>query len=296
MIRFFQIGAAKPRPTIQALRRADKPAHAAFSPPLPTLTTTRAAQPATQENPTMETVVPAQTAPTAPARVFPQIRLGAAGPVESAVIERHVLASEDRRLQGLAVHCANALTRLAKQGAQASFLSQAIEETLGTDVTPEEWLASTLKAIESEIEATKQEHARHEVRHKARSARLGPLRAAVSARLTAAEVEIPRLAEKVRSAELHPFGNQAANQYQKLVDAGLKPEQIALVGTENPVSRIAAEAEAAKARIEVLQAELPALWAFSRDPRSNPDHLNGLEGFDALIAAAQNVVEEGAIQ
>lgn len=288
MIRFFKIGAAKPRPTIEALRRADK---TAFVTPLPTIyTAVKAAQPTTQE--TVTTMKTDRPTPAAPARFLPAIALGAAGPVQSAVIENHLLACENRELQGLSARCANALTQLVTQASRASFVSQAVEATQGTDTTPESWLASTLKSIESEIDATKQEHARHEARRKVRSARILPLQVAVSARLTAAELELPRLQKVIRSAVAHPFGDQAVNQYEKLVGAGLRPEQIALVGTENPALQIAAAAERAKARIEVLQAELPALWAFANDPRNNTDHLNGLAGFDVLITAAQNVSEE----
>lgn len=287
MIRFFKIGAAKPRPTIEALRRADK---TAFATPLPTIrTAVKAAQPITQTVTTMKTALPT---PAAPARFLPAVALGAAEPVHSDLIERHILASENRELQGLATRCANALSQLVALGARASFLSRAIEATQGTDTTPESWLASALQAIESEGQETKMEHIHHEARRKVRSARILPLQVAVSVRLTAAETEIPRLQNAVRSAAEYPFGGQSENQYQRLSNAGLTPEQIALVGTENPVSKIAERAEQAKARLDVLRAELPALWAFSTDPRSNPDHLNGLAGFEALIAAAQNVSEE----
>ena len=47
-----------------------------------------------------------------------------------------------------------------------------------------------------------------------------------------------------------------------------------------------------KARIEVLQSELPALRAFSADPRNSPAHMEGLAGFDAQIATSLRVVEE----
>ena len=64
------------------------------------------------------------------------------------------------------------------------------------------------------------------------------------------------------------------------------------MGTENLVSKILEEAERHKARIAVLQSELPALRAFSADPRSNPAHLEDLAGFDAQITASLHIVEE----
>lgn len=87
MIRFFSIGRAKPRPTIQSFHRADRPAPAAFLPKPPTAP----ADPAiTQETPfAMNFTAPS---PAVPARVFAPIRLGDASPVHSSVIERHALA------------------------------------------------------------------------------------------------------------------------------------------------------------------------------------------------------------
>ena len=230
-------------------------------------------------------------AETVTSRVFPAIRLGDTRPVDSAAIEQHCLAAGDQQLRGLALQCVGATRKLLDQGAFASFLSQAVERAQAEGITPNAWLERTLQLIKSEIETTTQEHARFESRRKARADRLQPLKEAVSTRLTTSETEIKRLAELVNAADRRPFGGQL-NQFQRLIDAGLKPEQIALVGTENPTDKIAEDAARAKARIEVLQAQLPALWAFSSDPRSDPRHLQGLDGFYALIAAAQNIVEE----
>ena len=230
---------------------------------------------------------------TATTRVLPAIRLGDTRPVDSSVIEQHCLAVGDQQLRVLALQCVGATRKLLDQGAFASFLSQAVERAPAEGITPDEWLARTLQVIEVEIQATTAEHARFDTRRKSRADRLQPLKDAVSTRLTSAETEIKRLAELVYAADRRPFGGQP-NQFQRLIDAGLKPEQIALVGTENPVNRVAEDAARAKARIEVLQAQLPALWAFSSDPQSDHRHLQGLDGFDALIAAAQNIAEEQA--
>lgn len=286
MIRFFQIDRAKPRPTIHSFRRADKPAPAAFAPQLSTVTAP-AAPAITNELPViMEHLT------SAPARIFASIRLGDAAPVPSGVIERHALGFGDAAVRRLASQCAATLERLVFENAYASYASRAIEAAHTDGGTPTDWLKQTLQALQAETAIAKTERARHDARVKARSDRLQPLKSAVSVRLMACEVEIPRLAERVRSAQKHPFGLQSENQYQKLIDAGLTSEQIALVGTENPVSKILEEAERHKARIALLQSELPALRAFAADPRCSPLHLEGLGGFDALIATSQNITEE----
>ena len=230
-------------------------------------------------------------AETVTTRVFPEIRLGDTRPVDSAAIEQHCLAAGDQQLRGLALQCVGATRKLLDQGAFASFLSQAVEGAQAAGITPNAWLERELQLIKSEIETTTQEHARFESRRKARVARLQPLKSAVSARLTSAEIEINGLAGIVRAAEYRPFGSHP-NQFQRLIDAGLKPEQISLVGVENPVNKVAEDAAQAKARIEVVRAQIPALQAFSADPRCNPDHLQGLTGFEALIAAVRDIPEE----
>lgn len=288
MIRFFQIGAAKLRPTIQALRRTGKPAPA-YKPRLPAVRADTTTQPEPETTPP-EPVM--NTAETTLPRYFDQIRPGTTEPVDSATIERHALTFGDAKVRVLAGQCVSVLERLTREAAYASFVSRAVEAAQVDGCTPAEWLINTQQAIEEEIDATKQEHSRHDARQKNRMNRLTPLRSAVSQRLTSDERELQVLLENVRLAELFPFGNQSENQYQKLIDAGLTPEQIKLTGTENPVSHIAQKAEVAKARLALLQAELPALWAFSNDPLHSTEHLAGLDGFDALIAASLNIVEE----
>lgn len=290
MIRFFQIGRAKLRPTTHSFRSADKPVPAAFTPQLSTVTTP-AAPAITQEIPTMEHTT---SAPAAPARFFAQIRLGDAAPVDSAVIERHALAFGDATVRRLASRCAAALEQLVHENAFSHFASMAIEAAQTEGSTPACWLEQALHTLEAETAAARIERGRHDARVKARSDRLQPLKSAVDARLTACVVEGPRLAERVRLAEAAPFGHQSPSQYQRLIDAGLTHEQIRLTGVENPVSQTEKDIEAAKARIAVLRAELPALRAFSADPRCSPMHLEGLAGFDALIAASLNIVEEPA--
>ena len=290
MIRFFRIGRAKLRPTIHSFRSADKHPPAAGVSPLPNVTAP-AALAITQEIPFA--MNPTAPSPAVPARFFPPIRLGDAGPVHSGIIERHALGFGDAAVRNLASRCAAALERLVFESAYAHFASAAIEATQTDGGTPTAWLEQALHSLESETVAAKIDRGRHDTRVKARTDRLQPLKSAVSARLTACEVEAPRLAERIRLAEKNPYGDQATvSQYQKLIDAGLKPEQIALVGTENPMSKILAEVECSKARIAVLLAELPALRAFSVDPRCSPAHLEGLAGFDAQIAASLNIVEE----
>jgi hypothetical protein len=235
---------------------------------------------------------PIVLSPAVPDRILQPIRLGDAAPVHSSVIERHALGFGDSAVRNLASRCAAALERLVYECGYANFASMAVEAAHTDGGTPTAWLEQALHSLETETAAARIERGRHDARVKARTDRLQPLKSAVTARLTACEVDIPRLAERVRSAQKHPFGHQSESQYQKLIDAGLKPEQIALVGTENPVSKILEEAERHKARIAALQAELPALHAFSADPRCSPAHLEGLDGFDALIAASSLITEE----
>lgn len=295
MIRFFQIGAAKLRPTIQALRRTGKPA-SAHKPRPPALLPAVRADTTPQPEPGPETTPPKpamNTAETTLPRYFSPIKLGTAEPVDSGTIERQALVFGNTELQGLAIRCTAALDRLARAAAYTNFMSRAAEASHAHGGTPAEWLTNTLQAIEEEIDATKQEHGRHDARQKTRRNCLTPLELAVGQRLTSHERELQVLLENVRLAEQSPFGDQSKNVYQRLIDAGLKPEQIALVGIENPVSKIERDTELAKVRIAELQGELPALWAFSNDPLHSPEHLTGL-GFEALIAASLNIVEESA--
>lgn len=232
------------------------------------------------------------SAPVAPVRVFAPIRLGDAAPVHSSVIERHALGFGDAAVRNLASRCVAALERLVYESAFAHFASAAIEAAQTDGSTPTAWLEQTLHTLESETAAARIERSRHDARAKARSDRLRPLEFAVSARLTACEIEIPRLAERIQLIEKAPFGSQSPNAHQRLLEAGLTHEQIKLTGVGNPVSQFEKDIQAAKSRIAVLQSELPALRAFSADPRSSPAHLEGLAGFDAQIATSLRVVEE----
>ena len=168
-------------------------------------------------------------------RYFPPIVLGIAAPVSSENIERHCLAIRDPAVRSLAMQCVGGLRKQIELAAFPSFISLAVEAAQAEGITSIQWLERELQLIKSEIETTTQEHARFESRRKARADRLQPLKDAVSIRLTSAETEIKRLAELVYAADRQPFGAQP-NQYQKLIEAGLKPAQIALLGTENPVS------------------------------------------------------------
>ncbi|WP_029524138.1 hypothetical protein [Polaromonas glacialis] len=197
-------------------------------------------------------------------------------------------------MRNLASRCAAALEQLVRENAYSHFASTAIEAAQADGDTPAAWLQHTMHALEAETALAKIERTRHDARVKARTDRLQPLKSAVSARLTACEVEGPRLAEKVRLAEATPFGHQSPSAYQRLIEAGLTHAQIKLTGVENPVSQTEKDVQAAKDRIAVLQAELPALRAFSADPLCSPAHLEGLVGFEALIAASQNFIEEQA--
>ena len=238
------------------------------------------------------TMNPTALSPAVPARFLGPIRLGDAAPVGSAVIERHALAFGDAAVRNLASRCAAALERLVFEGAYAHFASVAIEAAHTDGGTPAALLERMLQTLKAETMAARIERGRHDARVKARADRLQPLKLAVSARLTACEVEGPRLAERIRLAEAAPFGHQSPSAYQRLIEAGLTHAQIKLTGVENPVSQTEKDVQAAKDRIAVLQAELPALRAFSADPLCSPAHLEGLAGFDALVAASQNITEE----
>ena len=232
-------------------------------------------------------------AETVTSRVFPAIRLGDTRPVDSAAIEQHCLAVGDQHLRGLASQCVGATRKLLDQGAFASFLSQAVERAPADRITPDAWLERELQIIEAEIEQTRLEHTRYEQRRKAREDHLQPLRGEILRRWNRAEVELKALVEHVQAAgRSHLMKPQ--NPFQRLVDAGLSPEQIKRIGTENLEDKQATKVEAMKGRIPVLQAEIAKYQVFSADRTCNPDPLQGLEGLDELIAAARLVPEEVA--
>lgn len=228
-----------------------------------------------------------------PTRVFPTIRLGDTGPVDSATIERHFLSISDTHVRGLAMQCVVALRKQIELAAFPSFMSLAVEAAQADGIPAAQWLEQKLADIRAETEMTKIEHARLETRRKVRADRLQPLQSAVSARMTAANVELQTLVERVQAASRAPL-MRPQNPYQRLVDAGLSAEQIKVLGAENVVARQATELEAVKFRIPLLTVEIAKYQAFSADRTCNPDHLQGLDGFDSLIRAAQNIVEEVA--
>lgn len=227
-----------------------------------------------------------------PVRYFPPVRLADAGPVDPETIEAHALALADQRVRGLAMQLKVKLRSLVELASFYSVMSQAAEGALVDGITAEAWLEQRLRELDAEIDVTKGEHAAMDQRLKARTTRRQPLLNAVSVRLTSHERELEVLSNRLSLAKQQAA--EGGNQFQKLIDAGLSREQIAKLGdVEDPVDKQARDIARMEARIAELRSETPKLKAFADDLRHDPAHLDGLDGLDQLIAAAQPVPETG---
>lgn len=227
---------------------------------------------------------------TTPARYFPPIHLAEVGALHHSEIEEHCLALGDAKLRGLAMRTVAELHRLVDQVGMAALISEAVEGAQKHGGSAEEHLQRRLEAVISERTFTKAEFAKADERRTTRMDRLAPLVHAASMRLTHAKSTLSRLTRRLDLAKA-PLPAGQANAYQALIDAGLKPEQIALVGEVDPDAARKAEAQRLREQIAELRAEIPALQAFSDDPRHDPAHLAGLKGLDELVEAARPVPE-----
>lgn len=224
-------------------------------------------------------------------RYFAPLKLADVRHLDIEAIEAHCLALGDANLRGIAIRITQQIKRLVDQAGMASLISAAVEAARVSGGDPQEHLEGMLRAVTDELAATKSEHTNAGQRRDARHNRLQPLLSAVSMRLTCHQSELERLLDRLRLT-MRPAA-EGANPYQKLIDAGLTPEQIAKLGgdIENPVDARARDIARMKARIAELRGAIPKLKAFSDDPRHDPAHLDGLDGFDQLIAAARPVQE-----
>lgn len=235
-------------------------------------------EPVTMSNSKPHTVTRAQ-------RYFAPLKLADVSHLDVEAIEVHCLALGDANLRGIAIRITQQIKRLVDQAGMASLISAAVEAARVSGGDPQEHLEGMLRAVTDELAATKSEHTNAEQRRKARMTRLQPLLNAVSMRLTSHERELEVLSNRLSLAKQQVA--EGFNQFQRLLDAGLSREQIAKLGDiENPVDVRAREIARMEARIAELRGEIPKLKAFSDDPRHDPAHLNGLDGFDQLILAA----------
>lgn len=179
----------------------------------------------------------------------------------------------------------------------AGFRSAISEATLAAGeparVTPEQVVAILTRLsddVEDELAALREDRAQHDACHKARMARIQPLRVAVSLRLTALIGERERCVlnvDAIRRAST--MSSPSAHRYHSLIAAGITPTEISMLSIEDPEDQVVA----AKARVVVIDAELAPLRAFGAS--GDVAHLAGL-GLDDLIALAypSRVGEEAA--
>lgn len=237
---------------------------------------------------TAHTPVPEPAAPVIVEGQHP--RLFTADPLDAETLERHLLAKAQHRLQGLALRVAAARSRLLDLTAADEALSAAEDARHFQGAEPEAWLLAVLAEVEVEIAEAEAGRKRIEARRRARSQRVDPLRSAVGWRHSSLARERSVLAERLFLLN-KPLPPREANPLQRLLDAGLSREQIALIGGPvDPDAARQADREKIAARLAQIGPELAAIAAWQSSGQRVHQHLNGL-GFDALIEAAKPVDE-----
>lgn len=217
-------------------------------------------------------------------------RLFSSDALSADELERHLEATGDTKLQGLALRVAAARSRLNDLTAAAEALSMAVDGAAYIGCTAEEWLQRELAEVQAQIEQAEAGRKRAEARRVARSARITPLHSAAST------LHSKLLAERERLWDIHhsikkQLGTVEDGQYEKLLAAGLTREQIASVGGFSaPDDRRNAELQRIQARLDEIEPQIAALDAWMASGKRAHQHLAGM-GFDALIEAAKPVGE-----
>lgn len=220
-------------------------------------------------------------------------RLFSADPLSGEDLERHLVAKSNHRLQGLAQCVAAARSRLLDLTAAASAVSAAEDARHFQGAAPEAWLMDELATVQALIEQAEAGRKRADARRVARSQCVTPLISAVGNKHTTLEHERETL-WKHRHLLSAPLVGREASPYQRPIDAGLSPEQIALIGaTQAPDAARQKDRDRINDRLAETEPQIAAIERWQASGHRDHHHLAGL-GFDALIEAAQPVDESEA--
>lgn len=220
-------------------------------------------------------------------------RLHTADALTAEELERHLEGASNPRLLGLAGRVAAARSRLLDLTAAAEALSMAVDAAHLMGTTAEGWLQNDLAEVLAQIEHAEAGRKRAEARRVARSARITPLRSAASMLHTKLLAERDRLADD-RHLIKKNIGLPVDGQHQRLIDAGLTLEQIALLGgVTAPDVKRQEDIQRIDARLAEIEPQIAALDAWMASGKRDHQHLAGL-GLEALIEAAKPVDEEVA--
>ncbi len=214
-------------------------------------------------------------------------RLFTDGPLSAEDLERHLEGARNPRLLGLAGRVAAARSRLLDLTASDEALSMALDAAHYTGCDPEHWLENDLAEVLAQIEEAEAGRKRAQARAFARSARITPLRMAVSGLHTSLVGERDLLRERLWLLKKNGAGQIVDHA---LVRAGLTSEQIASLG---PVGQDAVDLANYTARLEESAPKIAAIEAWQASGYRDHHHLAGL-GFDGLIESAMPVGEEAA--
>ena len=174
---------------------------------------------------------------------------------------------------------------LAEITGSRAVIAAAIEATGTADPAAiVEALGCMASGTDAEIAAARAEKQQHDAQRRERRMARQPLRAAVSARITALAQEKESLVGRIAAAANASRMTGATGQlrYENLRASGLTDKQI--VGLGEGLQSPTDLSNEHQARIAAINSELEPLFAFANDPLGDPAPLAGL-GLDALIAA-----------
>jgi hypothetical protein len=233
--------------------------------------------------------------PLAPHRrtLLPHIQGGTEAPdVQTANAYTEIAA--DPAVRKLAMQCRRECEALIQEAGYEHFIAATVMGTAMHGCTPAEWLESELELIRAEAAAIKEEHARASARRRAEKDSRRPLEDAISKRQFAAQARkegARRLLSELARPRRQERTGENLDRWNALVQAGMTPEQIRLVGDDRGGVGDPAEAESERLqraeshRIAVHEADrlLEAIAAWRADPLRRIEHLRGV-GLDDLLA------------
>lgn len=245
------------------------------------------------KTPFQTTQAPTITPPQAGSvKAFNRPVLASEGLLNADTLVRHCAALSTSELVGLACQCRELEIQILRSVGVLAMLSQAVEQAAGEGLQPIEWLKNRVEELTSEQQKAELAKVRVSQRKKARGDQQIPLDIAVGHRSYRLSCERNDLLQRMPLLTHRKQDFDAP--YQKLINAGLSPEQIKLAGgPADPEVKARKQLEECQLRLPAVNAEIARLSAYTADPARNPSHLEGL-GFDDLILAAQTLDETAA--
>lgn len=245
------------------------------------------------KTPFQTTQAPTVTPPQAGSvKAFNMPVLASEGLLNADTLVRHCAALSTTELVGLACQCRELQIQILRSVGVLAMLSEAVERAPSEGLEPVDWLKNRVQELTAAQQKAELAKVRVSQRKKARGDRLIALDIAVGHRSYGLSCERNDLLQRMPLLTHRKQDFDAP--YQKLINAGLTPEQIKLAGgPADPEEKDRKQLEEYRLRLPVVNSELDRLSAYTADPARNPSHLEGL-GFDELIKAAQTLDETEA--